>query len=127
MSFVEMRQKQIRRRALAGEVVTHLSSFERDLGRALSSGSRLIGFLPEARTEAHLSNVVGQEAIRQFLASISLVSQAMEQAADGHRYLDGIRRDLRIPESAGGDKIPLPPISGQLDQAPERGTEAIAC
>ena len=33
MSFVEMRQKQIRRRALAGEVVTHLSSFERELGR----------------------------------------------------------------------------------------------
>jgi hypothetical protein len=62
MSFVEMRQKHIRRRALAGEVVTYLSSFERDPGRALSSGSRLIGFLPEARTEAHLSDVVGHRS-----------------------------------------------------------------
>lgn len=126
MSFVEMRQKQISRRALAGEVVTHLTAFERDLGRALSSGSRLVGFLPEARSEAHLSYVVGQEAIRQFLTSISLISQAMEQAADGHRHLDGIRRDLRIPEHAGGDKIPLPSFMGEPDPARRPGAEALA-
>lgn len=126
MSFVEMRQKQIRRRALAGEVVTHLATFERDLSRALSSGSRLVGFLPEARTEAQLSDVVGQEAIREFLASISLISQAMEQAGDDHRQLDVIRRDLRIPESGGGDKIPLRRFYGELDNNIEQCAQVLA-
>lgn len=107
MSFVEMRQSQIERRKLAGEVKDRLSTFERDLGRALSSGSRLLGLLPEARQQANVSDIVGQEAINQFTASITFVSQAMQRAAGGHVELDGIRRELRIPETAGGDKIPL--------------------
>ncbi|QKR99742.1 hypothetical protein F9288_08890 [Sphingomonas sp. CL5.1] len=107
MTFVEKRQAQIQRHHLAGEVKAHLTTFERDLGRALASGSKLLGFLPEAREQASVSETVGQQAIGRLVASIAFVSQAMEQAAGGHVELDGIRRDLRIPETAGGDKIPL--------------------
>jgi len=108
MSFMEQRRSQIARHEVASEIHHHLQTFETDLGRALASGSRLVGLLPDARTRASLSAVVGQDAISHFVASIALISQAMEQAVGGHQRLDETRRDLRIPEIAGGDKIPLP-------------------
>src|SRR3546814_14317325 len=79
-----------------------------DLGRALSSGSALIGLLPSARTRANLSGATGTEVIGDFVASIAFISQAMGKATSGHHNLDDLRRELKIPETLGGDKISLP-------------------
>jgi len=126
MSFMEQRRSQIARHEVAGEIHHHLQAFETDLGRALASGSRLVGLLPDARTRANLSGVVGQDAISHFVASIALISQAMEQAVGGHRRLDETRRDLRIPEIAGGDKIPLPTTASVSDRGAVSVPGAIA-
>lgn len=126
MSFVEKRNVQMQRHEVAGEILSHLKLFEKDLGRALSSGSALIGLLPEARLRANLSGVVGTEVISDFVASIAFINQAMGKATSGHHSLEDLRRDLRIPETLGGDKIPLPSWSGELSKATSGAPDAIA-
>lgn len=119
MSFMEKRRVQLERHQLAGEIAFHLQAFEADLNRALSSGSRLIGFLPEARTRAKVSDAIGHDAISSFIDSLGFIDQALGRVTSGHLRLDHIRRELRIPEAAGGDKIPLPSVTGSRgDQAP---------
>ncbi|MBD3744922.1 hypothetical protein [Sphingopyxis alaskensis] len=126
MSFMEKRQVQMQRHEVAGEIVSHLKVFEKDLGRALSSGSALIALLPEARLRANLSGVVGTEVISDFVASLSFINEAMGKATSGHHSLDDLRRDLRIPETLGGDKIPLPSWSSELSAATPEAPDAIA-
>lgn len=126
MNFVTLRQNQMKRQELAGEVVTQLVTFEEDLGRALASGSRLIGYLPAARSQANISAVVGQDAISHFVASLGLISQAMGAVVDGHHSLDEVRCTLRIPEVAGGDKDVLPSVNLVEDQGAGVLTTTIA-
>lgn len=113
MSIAELRRSHNRRHELAGEVVDHLTTFEADLGRVLASGSRLIGLLPDARVQADLSAVVGQDAIGHFVCSLGLISQAMDRAVEGHRSLDQTRQHFRIQVTAGGDKDVLPALRGE--------------
>jgi hypothetical protein len=87
MKIAQLRRSHNRRHELAQEVVEHLDQFETDLGRALASGSRLVGFLPGARAEATLSPVVGQQAIGHFVSSLGLISEAMEAVVAGHLSL----------------------------------------
>jgi hypothetical protein len=108
MSFIELRRHQIERHRLAEEITGLLSVFEQDLGRALASGSSLIGFLPVARNTANVSATVGQGAINEFVASLALIAQAMGAAVEGHHRLDEARSTLRIPAIAGGDKDTIP-------------------
>lgn len=108
MSFLELRQRQIRRHQAANDILGCLLTFEDDLCRALISGSQLVGQLPAARSRAQISAVVGQSAIDQFVAALGLLSQAMNTTAAGHQSLDQTRQDLRIPAMAGGDKDVLP-------------------
>jgi hypothetical protein len=126
MSFMEKRRVQMERHEVAGEIVSHLKDFEKDLGRALSSGSALIALLPEARLRANLSGVVGTGVINDFVASIAFINEAMGKVASGHHSLDDLRRDLRIPETLGGDKIPLPSWSAPLSGATPGAPDAIA-
>src|SRR3546814_4833188 len=56
----------------------------------------------------YLSCATGTEVIGDFVASIAFISQAMGKATSGHHNLDDLRRELKIPETLGGDKIPLP-------------------
>lgn len=110
MSIAELRRSHNRRHEIAGEIVSHLSTFEGDLARALASGSRLVGFLPEARSEADVSAVVGHDAISHFVTSIGLISQAMGSAVDGHNSLEQARRHFRVDVTSGGDKDQIPPL-----------------
>src|SRR3546814_20959867 len=100
-----------------------------DRGRALSSGSALIGLLPSARTRANLSGATGTEVIGDFVASIAFISQAMGKATSGHHNLDDLRRELKIHETLGGDQIPLPSWTEGLDERSEErrvGTECVS-
>ena len=126
MSFMEKRKVQMQRHEVAGEIVSHLNAFEKDLGRALASGSALIGLLPEARSRADLSGAVGTDVISDFVASIAFIDQAMGRATSGHLSLDNLRRDLKIPEAAGGDKIPLPSWNREPSAAASGAPDAIA-
>ncbi|GAD58262.1 hypothetical protein [Brevundimonas abyssalis] len=118
MSVAQLRRSHNRRHEIADEIVAHLTTFECDLGRALESGSRLVGFLPGARTDADLSATVGQDAIGHFVISLGLISKAMESAVDGHHSLDKTRQHFRIDVSAGGDKDIIPgPVRGTSGSA----------
>jgi hypothetical protein len=112
MSFVEMRCVQIERRRLAGEIKDRLVTFEHDLGRALASGTLLVGYLPAARSAANVSAVVGQGAIEEFVSSIRFITDAMKASVAGHHRLEETRRSLRISPLAGGDKDTIPSVRG---------------
>lgn len=111
MSFMELRKGQLQRREAAAEIFASLEAFEKDLGRALASGSQLVGQLPLARARANISVVVGQEAIDRFVAAIGHINQAMSAAVEGHHHLDQTRRAMRLPELAGGDKDVIPALA----------------
>jgi len=110
MSFMELRQDQLRRREAAAEIFTTLDAFERDLGRTLASGSQLVGQLPLARAKANVSPVVGHDAIDHFVEAIGHISQALGAAIQGHHALNEARRAMRLPEMGGGDKDIIPAV-----------------
>lgn len=125
MSFMELRQDQLRRREAAAEILTSLETFEQDLGRTLASGSFLIGQLPVARAKANMSVVVGQEVIDRFVAALGHINQAMGAAVEGHNHLEQTRRAMRLPEMGGGDKDIIPNLAQAVDHgADERGRVA---
>jgi len=123
MKIAQLRRSHNRRHELAQEVVEHLDQFETDLGRALASGSRLVGFLPGARAEATLSPVVGQQAIGHFVSSLGLISEAMEAVVAGHLSLGETGERFRVNIQAGGDKDIMPALKpkGQNDAGAEVG------
>lgn len=108
MSFMEMRQDQLRRREAAAEIFISLAAFEKDLGRTLASGSHLVGQLPLARVKANVSPVIGHDAIDHFVEALGHISQALGAAVEGHHSLEQTRRAMRLPEMAGGDKDIIP-------------------
>jgi len=119
MSFMEMRQDQLRRREAAAEIFVSLDAFEKDLGRTLASGSHLVGQLPLARVKANVSSVIGHDAIDHFVMALGHITQALGATVEGHHSLDETRRAMRLPEMAGGDKDIIPSVvqpAGQLAQ-----------
>lgn len=119
MSFMEMRQDQLRRREAAAEIFISLDAFEKDLGRTLASGSQLVGQLPLARVKANVSPVIGHDAIDHFVMALGHITQALGATVEGHHSLEETRRAMRLPEMAGGDKDIIPSVvqpSGQLTQ-----------
>ena len=119
MSFMEMRQDQLRRREAASEIFISLDAFEKDLGRTLASGSQLVGQLPLARAKANVSPVIGHEAIDHFVEALGHISQALGAAVEGHHSLEATRRAMRLPAMAGGDKDIIPSVvqpKGELAQ-----------
>lgn len=119
MSFMEMRQDQLRRREAAAEIFVSLDAFEKDLGRTLASGSHLVGQLPLARVKANVSPVIGHDAIDHFVMALGHITQALGAAVEGHHSLEETRRAMRLPEMAGGDKDIIPSVvqpAGQLAQ-----------
>jgi hypothetical protein len=122
MSIAQLRHSHNRRHEIAQEVIQHLEEFEGDLARVLSSGSRLVGYLPVARTEATLSPVVGQDAIGYFVSSLGLISEAMRAATAGHVSLGETGDRFRIAVQAGGDKDVMP--HGVVTGSAERPEQA---
>lgn len=125
MSFMEMRQDQLRRREAAADIFVRLEAFEQDLGRTLASGSCLLGQLPLARVKANVSPVIGHDAIDHFVEALGYISQALGAAVEGHHSLEQTRRAMRLPEMAGGDKDIIPAAAqpaGQRAQAPRTAT-----
>ncbi|MBJ7442238.1 MAG: hypothetical protein JHD35_24910 [Sphingopyxis sp.] len=119
MSFMEMRQDQLRRREAAAEIFVSLDAFEKDLGRTLASGSHLVGQLHLARVKANVSPVIGHDAIDHFVMALGHITQALGAAVEGHHSLEETRRAMRLPEMAGGDKDIIPSVvqpAGQLAQ-----------
>ena len=98
------------------QVAAHLNEFEMLLDQALAKGAEFLATLPAARVQARLAAQVGQDAIEQFVASVSRVSEARRSVVEGHRCLEQTRLQLNLPVYAGGDKIPLPEPGGALEQ-----------
>lgn len=95
----------------ADQVAMLLRQLETELDQAFATGGRLAAALPQARTEARLSAVVGHQAYEHFSNAIVAIGAARGHAVAGHRILDVLAAKLGY-ETAFGDVQPKPAFTG---------------
>ncbi len=94
-----MRQARI---AAATMVAKELFEAEAAIDKALASIARLQAVLPEARVEANLSAVMGQDVIDQVARSLAAVVRVRRSIVGVHARLDELKTDIGLREMAMG-------------------------
>ena len=72
--------------------------------------ANLTGYMPIARTEAHLSAVVGQDAISQAAETLSVLVEARKQLVATHHRLAETRDQIGLRTMAMGSDDMKPPV-----------------
>jgi phosphoglycerate-specific signal transduction histidine kinase len=90
-----MRQQRI---AAATIVAKQMYESELAIDRALAAIARLQAALPEARMEASLSAVVGQDVIEQVTRALTAMVRVRRAMVDVHNKLDGLKTDIGLRE-----------------------------
>lgn len=93
----------------ARQVAAKLFSAEEAIDRALTEVAELAGFMPVARMNVRVAVDVGQEAIAQTVAALSLVSQARQCIVLTHAALAATQGDIGLRERNFGGFINKPP------------------
>lgn len=82
--------------AIATVVAARLYAAETAIDAALTEAAALIGFLPTARSEAHLAAVTGQRAFHGAAASVAALTQARGHLVDTHNVLSALARKMGV-------------------------------
>lgn len=91
------------RQKLAEDVAQQLFATEEALDTALANAGDLVAMLPRARQQAGVSAKVGQAAIQQLAASLSLLAEARHQIVLAHQSLADSAGEARVtPRNFGG-------------------------
>jgi hypothetical protein len=96
------------RQAVAQKVADRLFAVESAIDAALSRAAELNAAMPEARTEAWLPAVVGQEALDRAAEAFAALVEARRRIVATHRSLDETREQIGLREVDAGDLIPKP-------------------
>ncbi|MCA1749584.1 MAG: hypothetical protein ABR601_11080 [Parasphingopyxis sp.] len=92
-----------RRYEAAERVATRLFEAETAIDEAITRVAQLTAILPQARQDARLSAVVGQEALESAVAILPALAQARQQIVNTHAKLDGVKGQVGLgPVSFGG-------------------------
>lgn len=110
------------RQAVAQKVADRLFALEDAIDVALTRAAELNASMPEARGEARLPAVIGQDALDRAAETFTSLVQARRRVVETHQSLDQARLQMGLKEVATGDLIPKPPSfeTGALTQAPLR-------
>jgi phosphoglycerate-specific signal transduction histidine kinase len=109
-----MRQQRI---AAATKVASELFAAETAVDQALASLARLQATLPQARSTANLSAVVGHNIVAQIAQSMSTIVEIRGEIVDVHSKLDSLKTDIGLREMAMGGLM-LKPVN-HANVAPE--------
>ena len=90
------------RREAALAVAEKLRQFEDALDAALVAAGELVTALPKARMQAHLSAVVGQDAVDSVAEALASVHAARASAVRGHHQLAEAHKQIGLGVYAGG-------------------------
>jgi hypothetical protein len=96
------------RRELATKVADSLFAAERAIDAAITRTAHLVGLMPEAREDANLSAVVGQDAIKQAIEAMSALGEARRGIVQTHRELTVAQHDIGLGAVAFGGSNPKP-------------------
>lgn len=99
----------------ARSVADTLFDFEKALDDAFALGSTLSSRIVTARMEAHISAVLGQDAIEGAVRTLSLLADARRELVGTHHHLKAFADDIGLREVAWGDLVKPP--SAELPEA----------
>jgi hypothetical protein len=92
----------IERRKAANEVAEKLFEFEAAIDEALVCAGKLAASIPEARMNAKLSAVVGQEAIGMVGDVLASLYKARAQTVAAHHSLADVHQQIGLKVYASG-------------------------
>jgi hypothetical protein len=98
---------------VARNVATRLLATEAAIDAAIASAAELVGYLPVARQEAHVSAAVGQPALEQAIATLTILAEARQRIVETHQSLAESGRQARIPERNFGGFVDKPRYHAQ--------------
>jgi len=104
------------RRDAAENLAKRLFAAEQALDEAIGRAADLIGYMPIARMNAHLSAVVGQDAISEAAGSLSALVEARNRLVATHNRLAETRVQIGLQAMAMGSGDMKPPaLAGEQD------------
>ncbi|MEH6792260.1 hypothetical protein [Parasphingorhabdus sp.] len=104
-----LKQRQNAAKIVAGK----LETAEEAVDKAIGCLSDLIGYLPVARMDAHLSAVVGQKALSAAADSLSSLIEARRHLVETHNNLADTRDQIGLKAMAMGSGDMKPPMAAQ--------------
>jgi hypothetical protein len=99
-------ERKMQRRLVAHEVAQKLNAVERQIDQTLVAAGALLSALPDARERAHLSAVVGQDALAQVAQATVILSEARGKMVEAHHALAETGRQIGVGKIVAelGDK-----------------------
>ena len=98
------------RQNAAENLARRLFATEEAVDQAICKMADLAGYMPVARTNAHLSAVVGQDAISQAAETLSALIRARGQLIATHNRLAETRDQIGLQAMAMGSGDMKPPM-----------------
>lgn len=95
-------------------VAERLFTAEAAIDQALAAAAQLSASMPQARQDANLSAIVGQEAMECAAASIASLLQARNRMIAAHGALDRVKTEIGLRTHAFGGGMIKPSGSAQL-------------
>ena len=105
------------RTEIATRVAASLHETENALDAAIAKASALLGMMPVARQEAHVSAQLGQDAFDRVVAAIGALNDARREMVAAHEAFAEVQARLGLGPLAFGpfiDKPPYPPKQARL-------------
>lgn len=90
------------------KVANQLFAVENAVDQALASAAGFAAALPEARTQAKLSAVVGQDVFDSAIAMVASLNEARRHMVEMHMRLDETKDQLGLRQVAFGHLYPKP-------------------
>jgi hypothetical protein len=90
------------RLAAAHQVSNRLFAAEQAIDAAIQATAELNAVIPVARTTAHLSAIVGHDAVEAAARSFAVLVQARREIVDAHDKLDAVKKQIGLREHSFG-------------------------
>ena len=97
------------RQAVAQQVADRLFAVESAIDLALTRAAELNAAMPQARAEARLPAMIGQDAFDRAAEAFTSLVEARRRIVATHASLDEARVQIGLKEVASGDTVPKTP------------------
>lgn len=109
------------RREAAETVAEALFAAEKAIDAAISSTATLAALMPNSRQAAHLSALIGQDAIMSAITTMQALGVAREGIVSTHKHLSVAQRDIGLAAVSFGEGAVKPG-----DEVPKTGRLTVA-
>ena len=102
------------RMEVARNMASHLMATEEAIDAAIACAAGLAGFMPVARQSVGVSAAVGQPAIEQVIATMTMLGEARRRIVEAHQSLAVSGQQARVPIRNFGGFVDKPGNHAQL-------------